>query len=573
MIENVLEIKNLSVAYKVGKDYIPALNSMNLVLKENESLSIIGESGSGKSTLALSILDLQDKNAKLSGEIYFKGQNLMELDKKARRNLNGDKIAIIMQNSLDSLNPITKIGDQIIEGLIEKKIMSKSDAKKRGLELIKMVGLEEEIVNYYPHQLSGGMRQRVLIAIALAMEPELLVADELTSALDLKSKREILKLLESLKEKLGFSLIVISHDFETAEALTDKIAVIYLGYLMEYGNTRDVMDEPRHTYTRALINSSPSMNIYKDLWGIPESLRKFSDEGCPYYSRCNQALDSCKEGKPNMFLTEDDRLVYCHRHGIVSVLRTENLSKTYISGKEKVEAANNINLEVFSGEIVGLIGKSGSGKSTVAECIIGSVHKDKGDIYYLCEKENDYCYSRIEEGISMVYQDPFSAINDQFTVLQAITESLVIIRGGDFLDYEEEGKEYLRLVYLPYDEKFLNRKVKSLSGGQRQRLAIGRSLITRPKLLIADEITAMLDASTSANILRLLKELQTSKGFSCLYISHDLDSCLKICDKIYLMKDGEIQNHLKTSKLSKMTNHAHERIIFGDGLLKAVNVI
>lgn len=573
MTENILEIRNLSVAYEVENDSIPAVNSINLTLKEKESLSIIGESGSGKSTLALSILDLQDKNAKVTGDIYFKGKNLMELDKKARRNLNGDKIAIIMQNSLDSLNPLTKVGDQIIEGLIEKKIMSKADAKKRGLELVKMAGLKEEIVNYYPHQLSGGMRQRILIAMALAMEPELLIADELTSALDLKSKREILRLLESLKEKLGFSLIVISHDFETAEALTDKIAVIYLGYLMEYGNTKEIMNEPRHTYTRALINSSPSMNIYKDLWGIPESLREFSDKGCPYYSRCNQALDTCKEEKPDMFLSEDNRLIFCHRHGIVSILKTEKLSKTYVSGKEKVEACKNINLEVFSGEIVGLIGKSGSGKSTVAECIIGSVEKDRGNIYYLDEKEDEYCYSRVEEGISMVYQDPFSAINDQFTVLQAITESLVIIRGGDFSDYRKEAEEYLKLVYLPNDEKFLARKVKSLSGGQRQRLAIGRSLITRPKLLIADEITAMLDASTSANILRLLKELQTSRGFSCLYISHDLDSCLKICDEIYLMRDGKIENHLKTSKLSKMTNHAHERIIYEDGLLEEVNVI
>ncbi|MCG1012346.1 ABC transporter ATP-binding protein [Tepidanaerobacter sp. GT38] len=535
----MLTVENLSVTYYQHNLKVHAVKEISFVLEPGQTLGIIGESGSGKTTLGLAIMGILNPNAKVNGKISYNGVNLRELSSKQLNKYRWKHIAMVFQNGLETLNPLLTVKEQIMECVTRHLDLSIKEANKRVIHLLEQVGLEPFVSDYFPHQLSGGMRQKVLIAMALACEPKILIVDEPTSSLDAISKAEIVRLLAKVQREKRFSMIVISHDFSVISSLTSKMCVMYRGSILEEGLTRDILNNPMHTYTRGLINSSPSINPFQDLWGIPAANSKAGD-GCPFYPRCSQRLDVCKDKKPKLEYVSLERRVACNQGGIVTLLEASGIYKTFIFKGRSIVACNNCHITVRAGEIVALIGQSGSGKTTLASILSGYLKPDKGIIKFLGQKVSSHELTCRPKGLQMIFQDPFSSINEGFTVLQAVTEPLDILKLYSPQERKEKAKKALFAVELPVDENFLQRRCFTLSGGQRQRVSIARSLILEPRLLIADEISSMLDPSTQANILRLLKGLQNSFGFAMIYITHDLNLARKIADKLYIMHQGEI---------------------------------
>ncbi|MNI28777.1 Glutathione import ATP-binding protein GsiA [compost metagenome] len=389
----------------------------------------------------------------------------------------------------------------------------------------------------YPHQLSGGMRQRFLLAMALACEPKLLILDEPTTAMDTQLKEEIIHLINSLQQQFGFALLVISHEFPVIQSLTDKLIVLDQGQVMEEGHTSSLLRKPQHPYTLGLIQSSPELNPYLDLWGIP-SLRPPSVQGgCAFYNRCTQAIERCARERPALHdCGEGDHRVACLRGGILTLLQANQVSKTF--GNRT--ACRTCSISIRAGEAVALIGQSGSGKSTLGLMLAGLLLPDCGEIFFENEPVKIQQVSAKMHGVQMVLQDPYSSVNPSFMVKEAIQEPLDVLKWGSAANRLEQVKLLLQQVQLPDHDSFLTQKCSELSGGQLQRVAIARSLILQPKLLIADEIHTMLDPSTQANVMRLLKRLQNEKGFALVLITHNISLARKVADRFIMMEQGSI---------------------------------
>ncbi len=538
----ILQVDQLSVQYTVGENIAMALDNISFSLEKGGSLGIIGESGSGKTTTAMALMGLLEKSAVIHGNIRYCDKNLHNLSEREWNEYRWCKIAIIFQNSMEVLNPVLTIGEQISECLKRHTELDLGATNRKVERLLKNVGLELLWKNYYPHQLSGGMRQRVLVAMALSCDPEVLIVDEPTNALDAVTKKEITELLAKLHKENKFGLIVISHEVSTVAQLVSRLVVLYKGCIVEEGQTKDILNNPLHNYTRGLLNSSPDMNPYRDLWGIPGDSGDKQDKGCPFYSRCNQHIDSCISHKPRLEHVCIERKVACNRKGIVTLLQGSGISKAYEFKGNFQKACDNCCLEIRAGEVVALIGQSGSGKTTLASILAGVLAADNGEVLF---QGKTMCLNSMtgkKKGIQIIFQDPYSSINEQLTVEQAVREPLDILRDGASVEKKLEiVSAALKNVQLPGDEQsFLKRRCHTLSGGQRQRVAVARALVMEPILLIADEISSMLDPSTQANILRLLKGLQNIKGFAMLYITHDLIVAQKIADKVCVMQQGKI---------------------------------
>ncbi|NFM77947.1 ABC transporter ATP-binding protein [Clostridium botulinum] len=537
-MKDLLIVRDLSVYYENEKLY-KAIDNVSFTLKIGENIGVIGESGSGKTSIAMAIMGLLRANVKVQGEIIYEDKNILKLKNEEKNKYRWNKIALVFQNSLEALNPVLNIKEQILEVIYKHLHINKKEALDKVKDLLKMVALSEDIGEEYPHNLSGGMRQKVLIAMALACDPEVLIVDEPTSALDNISKSEIIKLLKMLQNKNNMTMIVISHDLYVIDKLTTKLEVMYKGNLLEEGYTKEIINNPMHTYTRGIINSSIEINPFGDLWGIPNE-EVSSEEGCTFYGRCVQRSVLCKENKPKLSKISDRRKVCCNKGGIINLLTANSLRKVYKTKYKKVSAVNYCNLSIRSGEIVSLIGESGSGKSTLANILSGILKPDEGQVYFNDEKLEGNKFTSKKFGIQIIFQDPISAINSSFTIMEAIREPLDIIKDGSIEDRNNKALQVLSKVQLPTEKYFVNKKCNELSGGQRQRVSIARALIMEPTLLIADEISSMLDPSTKANILRLLKQLQNLNGFSMLYITHDINLAKKISDKILVMNSGKI---------------------------------
>jgi len=566
----MLKIDNLSIYYPDDVNQLPVLDHVSLSLNRGESLGLIGESGSGKTSLALAVMGLLNSQAKVTGEIFFKGINLQDLTEKERNRHRWSGIAMVFQNSLDVLNPVLTVHEQIYECLRSHSDLLPQEANKKVIRLLEMVGLDPQVQKSYPHQLSGGMRQRVLLAMALSCDPALLIVDEPTSALDAVVKNEILELLARLHREKKFALIVISHEMNIVSALTSKVMVLYSGQVMEEGMTRDVLRNPWHNYTRGLINSSPALNPFRDLWGIPGEKEKYKGLGCPFSSRCSQQISECCTKRPYLEYVSIERRVACNRGGIITLLQGKNLSKIYNLKGREIRACNKCDIEIRSGEVAALIGESGSGKTTLAGILAGILPSDTGEIVFEGKKISRNQVTRQKNGMQIIFQDPFSSVNEHFTVAQAIQEPLVILKQDGKEQQQEQVVKALTDVQLAWDAEFLNRKIYTLSGGQRQRVAIARSLVMEPKLLIADEISSMLDPSTQANIIRLLKGLQNRQGFAMLYVTHDLALARKIADIVYVMHQGriiekgspmEIFNHPMDNYTKELINSSQTSIL------------
>ncbi|WP_350344632.1 ABC transporter ATP-binding protein [Proteinivorax tanatarense] len=517
-----------------------------MALKKGDCLGIIGESGSGKTSLGLSILGLVDKKGVVKGEIYYNNVALQSLSEKQLQQYRWKEIAMVFQNTLDVLNPVMDLESQIEEVLKKHTCLKSSERKIEILRCFDLVGLDKKWIKAYPHQLSGGMRQRFLIAMAIICSPKLLIVDEPSTALDSISKEEILKLLERLQSQIGFSLIIISHDFQVIQRLSQKVMVTYRGQIIETGLVKEVLRQPQHPYTQGFINSSLEVNPYGELWGIPEGEVKGGNgsnknsAGCLFYDRCYQRKELCENQRPTLNYSALERRVACNQGGVKTLLEGKKISKTYFTAKEKIRACQDVSIKVRAGEVVSLVGQSGSGKTTLANCLSGFLTPDEGEVFLQGNKLNTPPFINEKNGIQIVFQDPFSATNGKFSITKALAEPLYILGESDSEKIQEAIYKALKMVQLPREKDFLNRRCSSLSGGQRQRVAIARALIMEPKILIADEISSMLDPSTKANILRLLKGLQNQKGFSMLYITHDLNLARKISNLIYVMKDGRV---------------------------------
>lgn len=560
----LLEIKNLSITYHAVQPPVKAVDGVSLQLRKGESLGIIGESGCGKSTLALGIMGLI-KQGIVEGEIIYKGQNLVGLPEKRLRNYRWKDMAMVFQNSLEVLNPVLSIGEQIGEPLRAHYNLSPMEIDQKVVKLLEMLGLEPEWRHYYPHQLSGGMRQRVLLAMALSCDPELLIVDEPTTSLDPASKNEVLQLLQKLQKKLGFAMILISHDLGAVKKLTSRVMTLYCGRVVELGITSEVLKNPMHCYTRGLLNSSPNFYRYKDLWGIGgEPPLGGSLAGCAFYPRCCQGEENCSQARPPLRYVALERMVACHKGGIETFLRAEGIRKKYILKDREIEAVKGINLEIKSGEVVALVGESGSGKSTLAHILAGVLPADAGQVFFQNKKVEGRWATKMLGGMQIIFQDPFSATSHRLKVLEVVKEPLDIIKWGSKEKREEEAIKALQKVQLPVSPEFLNRYCYALSGGQRQRLAIARALVTKPKLVIADEVTSMLDPSTQANLLRELKGLQNRHGFAMLYITHDLHLARKIADKVYVMYRGEIVESGVSFEIFENPEHVYTKRLLGE---------
>lgn len=562
---SLLKINNLKCHYLTDSNTVKAVDGISFEIEEGEILGIVGESGSGKTTVALGIMGLLPENTAIFGEILYRDEVLSSLPEPKMDKLRWKDIAIVFQNSLEVMNPVMRVGVQVTEPMIRHLDISSEMARSKCADLFRTVGLDPKWMDSYPHQLSGGMRQRVLLAMALSCDPKLLILDEVTSALDAFTRKEIRDLLVDLQKKNGYTMLMISHDITFVSSVASRIAVMYSGRVVESGPVKDILVSPRHPYTRGLVHSTPDIFVYKDLWGIPGDIPAGDGfKGCPFSPRCTQKIEICSKASPALMPAGDGREIACHRGGIANLLEARDLNFNYrLPNGKYLQAVDNVNLEVREGEVLAIVGQTGSGKSTLAHLLANVIKPESGEVLFMDGNVSRGNYGKRFNGIQIVFQDPFSSTSSRFTVLDAVKEPLYINKIGSNGDRLQMVKNALELVRLPSTDNFLSKYCGELSGGQRQRVALARAMVMQPKLLIADEITSALDVSTSANVLRLLKGLQNRRGFAMIYISHDLSLTLKIADRIAVMNSGKIVEMGNSHDVMLSPSHEYTKRLVG----------
>jgi peptide/nickel transport system ATP-binding protein len=445
--------------------------------------------------------------------------------------LRGNRISMAFQSSQNRLNPAYRILDQVAEPLVVHRNLGRNEAKKQSAEILSKAGLSSDKFGSYPHQLSGGEQQRVLVAMAIITNPEMLILDEPVSSLDATSRIDMLAFLKS--QLAGRSVLVITHDLSTAALLASKTATLYGGRIIECGPTDLVLSHPRHPYTRALLRAYPDMTTSKDLQGIKGRMERHL-AGCAFHPRCTQAISICQEQVP--VLSKHNRgMVACHRGGIIAALSAHNLSKSF----GKLKAVDGVNLTLEHGETLALVGQSGSGKTTLARMINGILEPDLGEVFLEGQKVEKR-EKEFHRTVQMVFQNPGEALSHRLSVLEAVREPLEIQKIGTKVERDEIARKVISEVELPATEAFLNEYPHHLSGGELQRVNIARALVLDPKVLIADEPTAFLDSSIQAKVLKLLLNLQENRGLSLLFITHNIAVARKISDRIAVMRQGKI---------------------------------
>ena len=504
MSEPVLKVHDFTVEFWVDGIWYPAAVNMNFEVNPGQVLAIVGESGSGKSTTAMGLMTLLASNARMSGSVKVKGQEMLGAKGSTLRKFRGKEVAYIFQEPMTALNPVYTIGFQIIETLRTHFDMGPKEARARALELITMVEIPDPAtsIDKYPHQLSGGQRQRAMIAQALACDPGLLVADEPTTALDVTVQAEVLDLMRNLKDKLNSAILLITHDMGVVADMADEILVMKDGLTVEHGSADQIFNRPQHPYTQQLLAAVPKLG-----------------------STARRALPYNESAKP------------------APVLRLENVTVAYPKRGRIPEfvAAKNVSLEIYPGEILGLVGESGSGKTTIGRAAIGLIPIKEGkleivgkDISRAKPKE----LSKIRRHTGIVFQDPASSLNPRLPIGESIGEPLFLAGEAKGADLAHRVEDLLDQVELP--RSYRNRYPHELSGGQRQRVGIARALALTPDLLIADEPTSALDVSVQARFLDLLQDLQGKLNFACLFISHDLAVVDILAHRIAVMQNGEL---------------------------------
>lgn len=565
MQDAALQVDGLRITYP-GTAPVQALDGITFDLGHGECLGILGESGSGKSTLSRSLLGL-NTDAVIEGSVRLGDIELTDLDEAEWQRVRWRRIALVFQ-SVTALNPVLRIGRQVAEPLETHLGLSRDEAATRAGHLLDRVGLDPTLARRFPRELSGGQRRLVLLATALACDPDVLVLDEPTAGLDPLTRRRVLALLQELRDTEDRSLVVLTHDVDALAVLADRVMVLYRGWIAELGPTAAVLDDPRNPYTFGLLNARPTLATLKELGGIrgaPPDPTQVA-VGCPFRERCTQAIDDCDHDRPAVVAPpgeDGSRVVACVRGGIVPVLRAHGLHKTYrvrtgALRHETVTAVDGVDLEVREGEVVGLVGPNGAGKSTLGKLLLRLLEADSGSIeldgHDLLEADEHARLLAARRG-QMLFQDPYDALSPRLTVAQAVQEPLDVQGIGTPEERRDLVARTLEDVRLPPSAGFLDRHTHELSGGQLQRVGLARALVLRPKLLIADEPYEGLDPSEQAKMLRLLRMLQIERGMAMVLVSHDLAVVLRTVDRVVVMDQGRIVEQATGRQL--LTSAAH----------------
>jgi peptide/nickel transport system ATP-binding protein len=515
-------IRNLKIALPEGAERPYAVNGISIDLIPGEIVCVVGESGSGKSMCAHALMGLlPDSVSTETGEILLEGQDLLKLDEDGWRDVRGRRIAMVFQEPMTALNPLMRIGEQIMEMFEAHGLLTPKARRARALALAREVGLPdpERIVRAYPHQLSGGQRQRAMIAMALALEPSVLVADEPTTALDVTTQAQILKLIRDLQRRRNMAVMFITHDFGVVADIADRVVVLRHGQVVEEGSAAEVLTRPQHAYTKALLAAVPSMH---------------------------PPVRAPLEGR--------DKAVE-----VIGLDKTYVTSGGWFRPDRKVQAANEVSFAILKGETLGLVGESGSGKSSVVRLVMRLIAADRGTV-----RIGDVDLTKLEgralrdqrHRIQMIFQDPFASLNPRRKVGNIISDG-PIAHGTEPKAALQRARDLLGLVGL--DAGAMERYPHEFSGGQRQRIGIARALALDPEIIVADEAVSALDVSVQAQVLALLEDLKARLGLSMLFITHDLRVAAQICDRIAVMQRGVIVELKPTAQLFASPEHPYTR--------------
>ncbi len=617
---SVLEVRGLNVWFDLPDGRrLHAVRGLDFGLDRRDRLGLVGESGCGKSTALLAIMGLLPSNATLAGQVLLDGQDIMVGGEHSVRPHRWRDIAMVFQGNMNAFNPVQTVGAQIVEPMELHGTALGASARMRAGELLEMVGMEASTVHRYPHELSGGMRQRAAMAMALACGPKVLLADEPTTAVDVVVQAQILKLLVQLAEDIGLALVLVTHDLAVVGQVCQRAATMYAGEIVETGPVETVYRAPAHPYTAMLLAATPTLRENNPLTSIAGSPPRLDavQRGCPFEPRCDRSLPSCATMHPAWREMADGHRAACHLYDPMSggaraegplvgvtggprrrpsdsaaarratagnvghpshklVLQIEDLVVEYPRQRTVTQvmrraampparAVDGLSLSVAEGEMVALVGQSGCGKTTTALAALGMLDRASGtvlvegrDISGLRQGE----LRRLRRRIQMVFQDPYESLDPRFRVHDTVAEPLLIHgEGGTRGQRRERVREALSRVDLSPPDLFLDRYPHELSGGQRQRLAIAASLMLRPTLLIADEPVSMLDVSVRAGILSLLDDLRRNEGMAVLMITHDLSTAAHYADRIAVMHQGRIIEEGPAHLIVSRPQHPHSNTL------------
>ncbi|EKO3608429.1 ABC transporter ATP-binding protein [Vibrio metschnikovii] len=551
---SLLEVNNLRIEYPSRHGVHVAVKSLTLDIQRGEIVGVVGESGAGKSTVGNAIIDLLSPPGTVAGgEVFLNGEKISGLSIEKMRQVRGSKIGFIFQDPMTSLNPLFTVEQQLTETIHANMKVSNEQAYQRALALMNQVGIPqpENRLKQYPHQFSGGMRQRVVIAIALAGEPDLIIADEPTTALDVSIQDQILSLIRDLCKKNNVGCMLVTHDMGVVSNVTDRVAVMYRGDLVEFGPTAKVLGDPDHPYTRSLISAVPRSDMKLDRF--------------PLVSYIEQASELAPLDIKTHWLgqSQDQRAYTGPLLNVEQVnLRFVTKDSLFASRREYVQASNNVSFQVHEGETFGLVGESGSGKSTIARVIAGLYQPNEGRVTFegidLTALKSEKQRRPIRRQMQMVFQNPYTSMNPRMKVVDIIAEP---IRFHHLTDNESQTRQIVHdlLEYVGLGRMAGVKYPHEFSGGQRQRISIARALATRPRLLICDEPTSALDVSVQAQILNLLKDLQQELNLTMLFISHDLPVIRQMCDRVGVMKMGTLLEVAPTEQLFTHPQHEYSQ--------------
>lgn len=534
MNEPLFSVENLSVAYQAGQNAV--VENVSFVLQPGERLGLVGESGCGKSTLGRAAMRLLSDSAQIQGQVKFQGKSVLDMSPTELRHFRGEAVALIFQDPMTRLDPLMTIGDHCLETLkAHEPHLSTKAARERAIETLKAVSIPENRWSQYPHEFSGGMRQRVAIALALLLNPKLIVADEPTTSLDVTVSAQILKELTRLCSERNMALILISHDLAMVAEYCDRIAVMYDGEIVETGSTESVFRNPQHEYTQTLLHSA--LHLQKDAETIVSA--------------------DCSSGAPILQLSD------LKQH---YTIESNFISKLFDKEDRMIRAVDGINLELYPGETLGLVGESGCGKSTLSRTILQLLRPTSGKVEFsgqnLTQLNRDQLQHQRRQ-IQMIFQDPHACLNPRMTIGESIADPLLIHKIATPEAAKQEVEYVLERVGLTPVESFYNRYPGELSGGQQQRVAIARALITRPKLVICDEPVSMLDATVQTQVLQLMQDLKEEFDLTYLFITHDLWVARYFCDRIAVMHCGKIVELGETQALFKSPQHPYTQSLLG----------